>query len=658
MVLQHEKELRDLQAKADADFKKYQAAESAANKASQRHEALAHELRNTQDQSVNEKAALEKRLRDLQELNARLTEEASDAQAQLSDQQRHCQYQIKDIEAKRSGLQQTVDQVKFELGQLRNSLDAAQSRLAQRDSEVEQLEAVVADLKSQPGNSGALAVVQRELTEQVSYIRKLETTNHEQLAELRRLRDTHRSVQLVEEQKHALETELHVLKDVHRQLGEALIQKDILEDEKRTWTSLLEQDNQLSEFQSPEAVVKAFVKERIEHVLLVERLGQVESDVSEKDEIIKSLEAEKLTLKHDLEQSKHATSSSTDARADNKAYRRLERQRILAVKEVDYLRAQLKAFDLEETVLMENQNFDSQRARQMQELESLVDQYRAEIQELHEQLSKQEEAAESGSSSAPRGTKRPATDQDPDGEGNAQLGPLLRKNKNLQVALQKMTQQSQLLATELQAAKSQLKSLRASSQTRILELRDNPTASAEAIKMSTLATLKRENADLLHQLRGEDLHGVEVVPVSVADALKLDLAEMEKVVAEKEKRMRRLREIWTDKAAEFRDVIASVLGYQVTFLPNGKVKVSSMFYGQRREAGDESRGAEDEHFIMFDGENGTMKISGGSDGQFGQEIKNLVDFWVKDKKEIPCFLAAMTLEFYERFSAMTHHADS
>jgi hypothetical protein len=42
----------------------------------------------------------------------------------------------------------------------------------------------------------------------------------------------------------------------------------------------------------------------------------------------------------------------------------------------------------------------------------------------------------------------------------------------------------QLLATELQAAKSQLKPLRASSKIRVLELRDNPTAGAETVKMS------------------------------------------------------------------------------------------------------------------------------------------------------------------------------
>ena len=166
--------------------------------------------------------------------------------------------------------------------------------------------------------------------------------------------------------------------------------------------------------------------------------------------------------------------------------------------------------------------------------------------------------------------------------------------------------------------------------------------------MSTLRTLKDENRSLLAQLRGEDLQGTKTVPVGTVDALKVDLQDMEKVVAEKEKRMRRQREIWTEKAAEIRDVVASILGYKVNFLQNGKAKVASMFYGKRHEASEDSD-EEDEAHIIFDGDNGTMKISGGPDGAFGTEVRDLVNFWVKEKKEIPCFLAAMTLEFYEKF---------
>jgi mitotic spindle assembly checkpoint protein MAD1 len=43
-----------------------------------------------------------------------------------------------------------------------------------------------------------------------------------------------------------------------------------------------------------------------------------------------------------------------------------------------------------------------------------------------------------------------------------------------------------------------------------------------------------------------------------------------------------------------------------------------------------------------------MKISGGPNSMFALEIKSLIKFWVEEQKDIPCFLAAMTLEFYDR----------
>ena len=668
LVLQHERELRDLQVKAEADFKRAQAAESVSRKAAQKYDALAQELRDAQTQAINERASLDKRLRDSQEQNASLREDLEEAQGQLSDLGRQYEHQIKDVEAKRVSLQENVDRFKVDMQGLIQDLGATQERLARRDLEVENLEARIVQLKLHTGDSEALSVVQRELSDQVAHIRKLESTNREQLAELRRLRENHKSVQVVEEQKRSLENELHVLQDVHRQLGEAQIQKEILEDEKRTWTSLLETEGQDNGFDSPEAVIRVLVQERIEHASFVDRLGKMEAELSEKDEMLAALDAETKGLKDALDNQKANSAGFSSEALDNKAYKRLERQRTLAVKEVEYLRAQLKTFDTEETVLMSNANFDAQKVQQIQQLEALVDQYRSEIQTLHADFSKQEQLAQQAASqhgtvesqaqqqseeSESRGTKRPASSMDPDlaDQASQQLGPILRKNKNLQTALAKQTQTSTLLATDLAATKSQLKTMQARARTRVLELRSNPTADAEALKMSTLTTLRDENRELLQQLRGEDLQGVKVVPVSVVDRLKLDLVEMEKVVAEKEKRMRRLRDIWTDKAAEFRDVIASVLGYNVHFMPNGKVRVSNIYYNKnKRRNGDGEEDAEDdlENSILFDGEAGTMKISGGPNGAFAQEIKELVKEWVQERKEIPCLLAAMTLDFYEK----------
>ena len=80
------------------------------------------------------------------------------------------------------------------------------------------------------------------------------------------------------------------------------------------------------------------------------------------------------------------------------------------------------------------------------------------------------------------------------------------------------------------------------------------------------------------------------------------------------------------------------------FLPNGRFKVTSVLY----PASINAEGEEEENSILFDGEKGTMKVSGGTESVFANEIRPLIEFWVDGRKEIPCFLAALTLEFYER----------
>jgi mitotic spindle assembly checkpoint protein MAD1 len=390
-------------------------------------------------------------------------------------------------------------------------------------------------------------------------------------------------------------------------------------------------------------VVKALVEANIQIASLVERIGGVEADAAEKDEVLKAIDAERTSLKDELE--KLRTSTTGPVSADDKALKRLERQRNLANKEIEYLRAQVASLENEET--MENPDADAQHKEQVAQLQTLLDQYKAEIAKLHDDVSKAEAAIGANATPEPRGTKRRAESQDPTIDESEQLAPLLRKTKKLQALWQESQRQSQSLAKQLQATKLQLKELR--EKPRVLELRDNPTATAEAIKLSTLRTLQEENRTLLAQLRGEDMAGARVVPVSTVDALKLEIAAMEKVVAEKEKRMKRQRDIWSDKAAEFRDVVSSVLGWRITFMPNGKAKVSSRFNSSRKNAEDGEE--EEENYIIFDGDNGTMKISGGADGEFAREIKEQVDFWVKEKQEIPGFLAALTIQFHDEYGS-------
>jgi len=76
----------------------------------------------------------------------------------------------------------------------------------------------------------------------------------------------------------------------------------------------------------------------------------------------------------------------------------------------------------------------------------------------------------------------------------------------------------------------------------------------------------------------------------------------------------------------------------VVFMKNGCMKVTSMFYPK---SGDE------ENSIEFNGDRGTMKVSGGPQSKFAMRIGEQVKFWVHERGSVPCFLAALTLEFFE-----------
>jgi mitotic spindle assembly checkpoint protein MAD1 len=511
------------------------------------------------------------------------------------------------------------------------AFQSSQQQVQDKSSEIGRLENEVVQLKTRTGDSDTLGVIKRELSEQVAHIKKLESTNREQHAELKQFRKAHKSIEVVEEEKRVLETRIRMMDDLRRELSESHLQRQILEDEKKSWTSYLENESSLDgekQFDSPEALARALVQERLEKMTLVEKLGSVEPELAEKDSIIKGLEEDLQRQKKEVEKLR-----KSDGGGDYKKLARIDRQRALAVKEVDFLRAQLQTFDTEETTFQAGK-FDEQKSKRIQELESMVDQYRNEVQALNGDLAK---ASSEPNTAIAAGTKRTRSE-----EPDERLGQISRKNRKLQEEVSKLSQTTKVLRNDLAAQKTLLASQTAISRTRMLELRSNPTSDHFTIKAASLSALKAENAALLQQLEG--LPTTKSVPIPTLENARRDISDMEKTVADKEKRMLRLKQIWSSKSLEFREAVASVLGWKLDFMPNGRVRVTSMFYPSSADSED---GGE-ENSIIFDGENGTMKISGGPKSSFALEIKEMIRFWVENRKEIPCFLAACTLEFYKK----------
>ena len=611
-----------------------QAEESSRHVPSHKYDALKRELKDSQDQAINQQNALEKRLRTAQEECRAAKEESEEVQTEFEGLSRQHKHQLEEIESKHATLQKTLRDLRDDLANKDSALHTTQERLSQRESETGQLESEILRLKAQTGDAETLAVIKRELSEQVSHIRKLESTNREQNAELKHLRRVHKAVEVVEEEKRALENRVSLMGDIEKNLREAQLQRQILEDERRSWTSYLESEGGTGrvEFDSPEDVARALVKERVENASLLQKIGAVQPELLEKDEIIKSLEEERSKIYSEMEKLRSSGASGNDSRARM----RIERQRALAIKEVDLLREQLRTFDSEEQTYHSENQFDAIKSQRIAELEDLLDQHRTEIQTLNTEISTLENRAPA----APQSPLKRPREEDAD---DHQLGQLSRKNRKLQDALSSLQSTYALLQTEHAALQSQLSSLQQSAKTRILSLRSNPSDDFEATKLSTLTTLRQENKDLLAQLENRhDAAGTKLVPQSTLENLRLEMQDLEQQVRDKEKRMLRLKEIFGKKSLEFREAVFSLLGWKTDFRPNGKVALS-LNTGNDDGDGDKV----DECCIIFDGENGTMKIAGGPDSAFALQIRPLIRQWVEGRRYIPGLMAGIILSKVE-----------
>lgn len=631
MKLEHAQELRDAQNRADADFRKAQQAETSGALASKKYDALAKEMSEAQTRSANERQALEKRLRDSQEKAQSLQEEYDEIREDLSSSQRQSEHRYNTLQAEHKSLKDSVEELQIDLQSKVNALQTTQKKLGQKEEEAGQLEAEVLRLKAITGDAETLAVIKRELSDQVAHIKKLETLTREQNAELKQYRKQHKAIEIVEEEKRSLQTKLRMMDDIQRQLGEAELRKQALEEERDSWTSYLEAEAETHgeiQFETPEDLARAFIQERIERTDLLNKLGEIKPELTVKEANIQALEEERAKLQAEIQQLKTSGTSSAPNTNEAKARARLERQKALATKEVEFLRAQVKAFDDEERE-MQPDTYDAAKSERLNELEDLVDQYRKEIDALQKEFNSAEKPVPVAA-----GQKRPL-DTD---ENEERVGELRRKNRQLQEDLNTLQKRMKLVESEYKAQHSQLKKLKESSRTRVLELKSNPTADAEALKLSTVRTLREANTQLLAQLESQQLPP-STVPYATLEATKDELDELRAQLASSTKKISRLKQIWTAKSLEFREAVASILGWKLDFMPNGRVKVTSMF----KPADDEG-----ENSIVFDGENGTMKVSGGEHSEFAGEIRDQIVYWVEGRKEIPCFLAALSLEFWER----------
>lgn len=644
--LQHDNELRKAKELADGEFKRKQAEESEKSAALRLVERLQQELQELRDGQDAEKAEVEARARAAEEQARSLREELEDMSSAKDEQARLEDRKVADLNVQVQTARNQVTALEQE-GQTKEALlNQTQGQLAEKDTAISEMESELLRLKAQTGDAETMSIIRRELSELVTHCRGLESANREQLTELKRLRQTHKAVEIVEEEKATLQRKLEAAEDTKNELAEERRQRERLQAERLAWAAYLEREGQ-ADFDSPEAVARALVEERLNSASLLEKLGSVQPQIAERDSIIRDLEEEKASLAGQIEKLK----ANPGAGPADKVRQRLDRQRALAEKEVEYLRAQLRSYDSEDLIL-QPEAYDEKNAHRIQELESLVDKYRTEAHALHAELTSLESSSSSTSPAAVAGTKRPLPTEDEEAaqtpqQHHEQLGQLARKNRTLQDDFSGLQTAHRLLQKELSVLREQLAAARRSSSVRVLQLRSNPTDDYQAVKQAAMDELRAENEQLRQLATGGG--GADpseaaaarfpVVPVSTLVALQRDLQSARDDTASARKKCQRLKEVWTDKSAEFKEAVFQLLGWHVTFIPSNKMRLESVYYPSESD--------EHERSVVFDGERGSMKVGGGPKSAFAMKINDTRKYWVTEKNCIPGFLAALTLELYD-----------
>jgi mitotic spindle assembly checkpoint protein MAD1 len=189
---------------------------------------------------------------------------------------------------------------------------------------------------------------------------------------------------------------------------------------------------------------------------------------------------------------------------------------------------------------------------------------------------------------------------------------------------------------------------------RVLSLSANPAQEWSDLRQAALDRLKEENAALLHRLStlsssssnpdpnlATTTEKESLVPRASWLAVCEEKARLEDELRQKEKRMLRLRQVFAAKTTEFREALSAILGVKVAFYDNGQVRVTSQydlgaaFVFQPTGGGTGGGGARMQ--LVAQGEGGP------------QELPQLMRNWVEMEQSIPCFLASVTLECYDKW---------
>jgi len=386
--------------------------------------------------------------------------------------------------------------------------------------------------------------------------------------------------------------------------------------------------------------VETFKELQNKNLVLFEKLSEVESNVSR-------LEDTNLRLQDEINQElkpKLENLQNMVIQQENEI-KELKKQKVLNSKEIEFLRNSLKSLDsvtahIQATKISagtDGSSKETEARRQatnqyLSNLEKLVDDYKKEVETLRR------------NSTLPQSVitpaKRPRLIDEDDTKTRAAIA-LRNENLELLAEIRNLKDKLNLVTKKLKLAEKATDSTN-----HILELRSNPFSKDQAIKQETLNRLQDENRSLIAKY--VESRNVESVPRAVFARQENDKDVLQAKIDHLTKRIDRLSSVYAEKSKEIIAVISRYFGYKIEFIlsplnPNemcSKIKLVSK-YTTRKDLGVSPP------YLTLDVHNKSLKANGTY--EFKAMCEELVNQWVNEKNQIPCFLSALNLKIYNEY---------
>ncbi|KAI8643696.1 hypothetical protein BD408DRAFT_414398 [Parasitella parasitica] len=580
-----------------------------------------------------------------------------------------------------SNLNMEVESLKQEKQEKSIRIEEGLLREHKLTDKINSLEQQIHDVSAYPTNPQAYQQLEAEYQSISKRALDLESENDKLARELKHYKGISQNIELLRAEKESLSQQLTAVDKIRETNFQLEVDNIKLRAERAAWTSYLESQPDLNS-QSPESIIYGLTKQAERASILRRSIEQYQSQSKNQLSVITSLEEHMNELKKTIVQGEcvHAT--------DVAARDILIKSTDSFKRHISTLEGQLAMYDQAEMFETGATSYDQAKAKRIQELEELLRAHEHQIACQAQELV-QEKTKHSSTLPSVQISDGPFEKLESGVRLSKLLSELAAKEDKLVRDLEEKTVNETLLQRQVQSAKEQIEQMRksiedqekqthiltptAASETmkgpkkdkevlptndqiivsdkqpvcdepnvRILELLDNPASKDLAIRTSLLDRLKKENADLLNQVRSTHTDtDVVTVPKSTLSNLEAKNQELQAALQSREKRIDRLHSVWEAKVNETSSQIRQLLGYNVIFRNDGVTRLESILVDPTELAFNVKIG--DAH---GESERGMLRMVGSKKEHFMQQLEDIYRVYIIQDRNIPAFLNAAAQEFY------------